>query len=165
MIPYLKDGNWDAGMVAGVRAVCVRLDGSMTNDSDENSGESPIGLILAVIGFFAIAIVAGILKTRAASKCPQCGQHKLQRSNSVLVSRRNGVRTEDVTYTCRNCGHKVVRRQQSYDENYRGGGGGGPVISAEAALAEVAEALAEVASEEVWAVAEEPARGSDPSFS
>lgn len=28
----------------------------------------------------------------------------------------------------RNCGHKVVRRQQSYDENYRGGGGGGPVI-------------------------------------
>lgn len=38
-------------------------------------------------------------------------------------------------------------------------------FSAEAALAEVAEALAEVASEEVWAVAEEPARGSDPSFS
>ena len=35
-------------------------------------------------------------------------------------------------------------------------------FSAEAALAEVAEALAEVASEEVWAVAEEPARGSDP---
>ena len=100
----------------------------LVTDSDENSGESPIGLILAVIGFFAIAIVAGILKTRAASKCPQCGQHKLQRSNSVLVSRRNGVRTEDVTYTCRNCGHKVVRRQQSYDENYRGGGGGGPVI-------------------------------------
>lgn len=28
MIPYLKDGNWDAGMVAGVRAVCGRLDGS-----------------------------------------------------------------------------------------------------------------------------------------
>lgn len=77
---------------------------------------------------FLIAIAAGILKTRAASKCPQCGQHKLQRSNSVLISRRNGVRTEDVTYTCRNCGHKVVRRQQSYDENYRGGGGGGPVI-------------------------------------
>jgi len=128
MIPYLKDGNWDAGMVAGVRAVCARLDGSMVNDSDEDGGDSPIGLILSVVGFFAIAIAAGILKTRAASKCPQCGQHKLQRSNSVLVSRHNGVRTEDVTYTCRNCGHKVVRRQQSYDENYRGGGGGGPVI-------------------------------------
>lgn len=29
MIPYLKDSNWDAGMVAGVKAVCARLDGSM----------------------------------------------------------------------------------------------------------------------------------------
>ena len=35
MIPYLKDGNWDAGMVAGVRAVCGRLDGSMVNDTDD----------------------------------------------------------------------------------------------------------------------------------
>ena len=59
MIPYLKDGNWDAGMVAGVRAVCARLDGSMVNDSDEDGGDSPIGLILAVVGFFAIAIAAG----------------------------------------------------------------------------------------------------------
>lgn len=29
MIPYLKDGNWDAGMVAGLKATCQRLDGSM----------------------------------------------------------------------------------------------------------------------------------------
>ena len=100
MIPYLKDGNWDAGMVAGVKAVC----------------------------FLAVASIIGILAQRAANKCPNCGQHKLQRSSSILISRRNGVKTEDVTYTCRNCGHKVVRRQQSYDENYRGGGGGGPVI-------------------------------------
>ena len=32
MIPYLKDGNWDAGMVAGLKATCQRLDGSMEND-------------------------------------------------------------------------------------------------------------------------------------
>ena len=37
MIPYLKDGNWDAGMVAGVRAVCGRLDGSMVNDTFPSS--------------------------------------------------------------------------------------------------------------------------------
>ncbi len=33
MIPYLKDGNWDAGMVAGLKATCQRLDGSMENDA------------------------------------------------------------------------------------------------------------------------------------
>lgn len=129
MIPYLKNGNWDAGMVAGVRAVCARLDGSMKNDTPTEDEESPWALILIFLGICGVALLAGVLKARAASKCPNCGQHKLQRSGSQLVSRHNGVKTEDVTYTCRNCGFKVVRRQQSYDENYHGrGGGGGPVI-------------------------------------
>lgn len=128
MVPYLKDGNWNGGMVAGVKAVCARLDGSMANDTEEEEDISVGGILLGILGFLGVALIIGILAQRAATKCPNCGQHKLQRSGSVLVSRRNGVKTEDVTYTCRNCGHKVVRRQQSYDENYRGGGGGGPVI-------------------------------------
>ncbi len=128
MIPYLKDGDWNAGMVAGVRAVCARLDGSMENDTTGDEESNPIALTLILISIIIISITAAFLKARAANKCPNCGQHKLQRSGSTLVSRRNGVKTEDVTYTCRNCGHRIVRRQQSYDENYRGGGGGGPVI-------------------------------------
>ncbi|WP_418698597.1 TPM domain-containing protein [Bacteroides sp.] len=128
MIPYLKDGNWNAGMIAGVSAVCSRLDGSMENDTEEGDDDS-LGLIIAgFFGIFLIALIVGIMAQRAATKCPNCGQHKLQRTGSTLVSRRKGVKTEKVTYTCRNCGHKVVREQQSYDENYRGGGGSGPVI-------------------------------------
>lgn len=128
MIPYLKDGNWDAGMVAGVRAVCERLDGSMVNDEEEEEDLSPLGVLALIMGFLTIAIVIGWIAARAASKCPNCGEHKLQRTRSKVVSRHNGVKTEDVTYTCRNCGHSVVRRKQSYDENYHGGGGGGPII-------------------------------------
>ena len=128
MIPYLKDSNWDAGMVAGVKAVCARLDGSMENDTEEEEDLSTGGILLGILGIFGVALITGFLAQRAANKCPNCGQHKLQRSGSVPISRRNGVKTEDVTYTCRNCGHKAVRRQQSYDENYRGGGGSGPVI-------------------------------------
>lgn len=131
MIPYLKDGNWDAGMVAGVRAVCARLDGSMENDDETEEEEdlSVMEVLLLFFGFSAIGLLIALLAVRAATRCPNCGKYKLQRSGSTLVSRRNGVRTEDVTYTCRNCGHRIVRRQQSYDENYRGrGGGSGPVI-------------------------------------
>ena len=41
MIPYLKDGNWNEGMVAGIRATCQRLDGSMENESlSESNNES-----------------------------------------------------------------------------------------------------------------------------
>ena len=89
---------------------------------------SPLGVLALIMGFLTIAIVIGWIAARAASKCPNCGEHKLQRTRSKVVSRHNGVKTEDVTYTCRNCGHSVVRRKQSYDENYHGGGGGGPII-------------------------------------
>ena len=133
MIPYLKDGRWSEGMEAGIRATCAHLDGSApVGEPDKGEDGSPsVGLLLTgFFGILAVALIIGILAQRAASRCPQCGQHKLQRSSSVLISNHRGVRTEDVTYTCRNCGHKVVRRQQSYDENYRGrgGGGSGPVI-------------------------------------
>lgn len=129
MIPYLKDGNWDAGMVAGVRAACARLDGSMVNDGAKGEEDlSFFGILAAVIGFFVLAGGIGYMSARAANKCPNCGQHKLQRTGSRVVSRHNGVKTEDITYTCRNCGYSLVRRKKSYDDNYRGGGGSGPVI-------------------------------------
>lgn len=131
MIPYLKDGRWSEGMVAGVRATCARLDGSMDNDAAADGADDGVGSVfLVLLGIVAVGVFLAVLAMHAASKCPNCGKHQLQRSSSRLVARRNGVRTEDVTYTCRNCGHQVVRRQQSYDENYRGrgGSGGGPFI-------------------------------------
>lgn len=131
MIPYLKDGNWNAGMVAGLKATCQRLDGSMENDSLADSGDgSSFDFILAVLFFILIGGSIAFFAARKQSRCPKCGKHQLQRSGSRLVSRINGVKTEDVTYTCRNCGHTLIRRQQSYDNDYhhRGGGGAGPFI-------------------------------------
>lgn len=131
MIPYLKDGNWDAGMVAGLKATCQRLDGSMENDSlSEASGDDSWEFYLAIVLFVAIGMGAVFISSWRQSRCPKCGKHALQRSGSALVSRVNGVKTEDVTYTCKNCGNTVIRRQQSYDSDYhnRGGGGGGPFI-------------------------------------
>ncbi len=158
MIPYLKDGNWDAGMVAGVRAVCGRLDGSMVNDGEDEDELSFFGILAAVIGFFVVAGLIGWIAARAASKCPNCGQHKLQRTGSKVVSRRNGVKTEDVTYTCRNCGHSIVRRKHltmktivEAAEAVRSSSEG-----AEASAAEAEEDSAEAASEEVWEAAEAP---------
>ena len=131
MIPYLKDGNWDAGMVAGLKATCQRLDGSMENDSLAEPGDGgSFDFFLALFCFFAIGGGLAFFAARKQSRCPNCGKHQLQRSGSRLVSRINGVKTEDITYTCRNCGHTLVRRHQSYDNDYhhRGGGGGGPFI-------------------------------------
>ena len=131
MIPYLKENRWSEGMVAGIRATCARLDGSMENDLPADGDDDGAGSVFLVLfGIVAVGVFLAVIAMHAASKCPKCGQHKLQRSSSRLIALRNGVRTEDVTYTCRNCGHQVIRRQQSYDDNYRGrrGSGGGPFI-------------------------------------
>ncbi len=131
MIPYLKDERWSEGMEAGIRATCAHLDGSApvgAPDKENNDSPSLGFILLGVFGLLGVALLIGIMAQYAASHCPQCGQHKLQRTSSQLIARRAGIKTEEVTYVCRNCGHRVVRRQQSYDENYRGRGGGGPVI-------------------------------------
>ncbi|NDV81186.1 TPM domain-containing protein [Bacteroides sp. 51] len=129
MIPYLKDGNWNEGMVAGIRAVCGRLDGSMVNDYEEEEEIEGWGIILAVIGFIAVFFGIALFAMWQSSKCPKCGKHQLQRTGSKLISKKDGVKTEEVTYTCRNCGYRLKRQHQSYDENYRGRGGGmGPII-------------------------------------
>lgn len=124
MIPYLRQGDWDNGMVAGVKAVCARLDGSMVNDERSESDVDPRFVALAFILFLLLVAGFYFFTVRQTKRCPKCGKHKLMRTDSKLVSRVNGIKTEDITYTCQNCGHKIVRRKKSHDENYRGGGGG-----------------------------------------
>lgn len=130
MIPYLKTGDWDNGMVAGIRAVSGKLDGSMANDYE--SDEAPNGwiIVLTIFGFIAIIFGIAFFALWQTSKCPRCGKHQLQRTDSQVVFRKNGVKTEKITYTCRNCGYRLTRNHESYDDNYRGKGGGGmgPII-------------------------------------
>ena len=70
MIPYLKDGNWDAGMVAGVKAVCSRLDGTMVNDTEEEDDLSVGGILLGLIGFLAVASIIASLPNALPTNAP-----------------------------------------------------------------------------------------------
>lgn len=124
MIPYLKDNRWNEGMVAGIQAVCKRLDGSMDNDGEEDDENGALmGFFVAVCILLLLAFLLIWIGARKASKCPKCGKHSLQRISSQIAYRRGGVKAEDVTYICQDCGHTLIRRQNSYDENYRGGSG------------------------------------------
>ena len=49
------------------------------------------------------------------------------RTSSRLLYRRGGVKKEEITYTCTNCGHIVRRHQSSYDDKYQGEGSG-PIL-------------------------------------
>ena len=128
MLPYFKDNNWNAGMVAGIRAVNGYLDGSMENINNDESEDDPLEFIIIFFvifgGFIGIGLYANWRKTR----CPHCKKHKLQRLSSKVIDRSNGTKTEEVVYKCRNCGHILRRKERSRDENYKGPRGGGPFI-------------------------------------
>lgn len=132
MVPLFRQDDWSGGMVAGMRSVCATLDGSMQNDTPNDEGSNDVtGILTPIVLFMGFAVMCfGLawLSARRQSRCPRCGKHTLQRTYSQLLYVRRGVRTEDVTYTCRNCGYTLTRRQNTYDNNYSGGSGGGPVI-------------------------------------
>lgn len=132
MVPSFKQNDWDAGLQKGVKAICGKLDGSISDDADFGSSDDDGGDVWAVLLVFVFLFVGGsvflVIKNRIANRCPLCGKHQLSRVNSCVVSRHGGVKIERVTYRCRNCGHEIQRETKSYDENYRGRGFGGPFI-------------------------------------
>ncbi|MCD8166618.1 MAG: TPM domain-containing protein [Bacteroides sp.] len=133
MIPHLRNGEWDAGMVAGVKAVKARLDGTMINENEQQPLNPHFFYFLfTLLGLVFFMFIISLRRSRKEKKCPVCKKYTLQRTNSRVISRKNGIKTEEVTYTCRNCGHRLTHIEKRDDgNNIRRGGGpiiGGPII-------------------------------------
>ena len=128
MVEHLGKNDWDAGMVAGIRAVNSYLDGSMENIGGEEEGDDSALLIFMGLIFGSIILISVIVGI-FGNRCPKCKKrHALQRVSSQVVSRKMGVVTTEVTYLCKYCGHRVTMKEQSSDPNFRGPRSGGPTI-------------------------------------
>lgn len=123
MVEPFGKGDWNTGMVEGIRAVNGYLDGSMENIGGEEEDDM---LPLYIFGAF---FLGGLGLTGFAvwnqNRCPKCKKHQIQRISSQTLSRANGFITEETTYLCQNCGHTFTRKTKSSDPNYRGPRGGG----------------------------------------
>ena len=131
MVDLLGDERWDEAMVAGSRALYKHLMGDPTlieeeRQEAEEDRQALIGFMVFMVAAILIFVIIGYIVIRKQSQCPQCKQHTLKRSGSMTVMRRNGIRRDQVTFTCTNCGHNVYR----IEDHHIGGGsrGGGPVI-------------------------------------
>ena len=134
MFPLFRQGLWDKGMLEGITAVNTYLtDYDGWQASQQQAGEDE-GLTIAFTAFFAMMLlflIIGYLSDRKARRCPHCKKSGLSRSDSRLISNRNGIKTNEVIYRCRHCGHTVVKKEQEEDDNHTSFGGGslgGPFI-------------------------------------
>ena len=126
MVEHFGKDDWDAGMVAGIRAVNGYLDGSMENNGSEENEDMTF---LYLFGAFMLGGI-GLVSYRAwkQNRCPKCKKHQIQRISSRTLSRLNGTIVEETTYLCQHCGHTFTRKSSSTDPNFRGPRGGGPTI-------------------------------------
>ena len=127
MIEPFSKGDWNKGMVEGIRAVNSYLDGSMENI--EQKGEENM-LPIYIFGAFFLGILGlSSYSVWKQNRCPKCKKHKIRRISSRIISRSNGYIVEETTYLCQNCGHTFNRQTKSSDPNYRNPGGGiGPIF-------------------------------------
>jgi uncharacterized protein len=126
MVEHFAGGNWDTGMVAGMRAVCGVLDGSMESPGDEDSEGELIALAIFITMIFGgLAVI--IFAVWHGSRCPNCGKHNIQRVDSRIVTEITGRRKLETTYVCKNCGHTFKRSSDNIG-SHGGGSRGGMII-------------------------------------
>lgn len=107
MVPRFKAGDWDGGMVDGVRAAAQVLDGSMQPEPTDDEEDMLVGIIalLIIIGI-AIFLVG------EAQRCPKCHKKGVKRVAQQVLRLSNGRRVRRTTFLCPHCGHTFTR-----DEN------------------------------------------------
>ena len=121
MIEHFAGGDWDTGMVEGMRAVCGVLDGSMEPPADD---EEDVVFIVVFVALTIIGVLLMLFAVWSVNHCPKCGKHNIQRTDSQTIRDANGCSMLETTYVCKHCGHTFKRRDRTLNNNRRGPGGG-----------------------------------------
>ncbi|HIY47617.1 MAG TPA: TPM domain-containing protein [Candidatus Alistipes faecigallinarum] len=129
MLPAFRNGDYDAGMLAGVEAAAQLLEGG---DPDLETGEEELPgwfILFLVGGFIVLPLGVGLWRHYASHRCPRCHRCTLQLDARQVVHTSPSFREVESTYVCRHCGEVVRRRsRQSRGNGFGGGSGGGMII-------------------------------------
>lgn len=130
MVEPFSSGDFSRGMVDGVAAVAKILSGNDIFD-DAMPSDEETGLLIAVlsmVGLFVLAIGGAAYYEWTKSKCPNCGKHKLSKTDTLLLASNRKYDMMEYIFKCRNCGYIEHRREKIYKDSGGGGifmGGGG----------------------------------------
>lgn len=137
MVPRFKAGDWDGGMVDGVRAAAQVLDSSMQPEPADDEEDMLVGIIALLI-IIGIAIFV-IFLVGEAQRCPKCRKKGVKRVAQQVLRLSNGRRVRRTTFLCPHCGHTFTRDENIDDSGNAaafiagamlgGGGRGGGGIS------------------------------------
>ena len=102
MLPYFREGDYSAGMVAGMEAVDKRLTGSELDlgvTDDFEGDDAPLWLpILIVLTLVLLPVVMAIISEYRRSKCPVCKRHTLKFKSDAIIERTRTHTVHEKTY-------------------------------------------------------------------
>ncbi len=130
MLPRFREGDYDGGMVAGVAAAAVRIEGGELDFAPEAENDLPLWGVLAITALLAALVLAVLVWVGSVRKrCPNCHKRTLTPVSQQVVKRTRNYTEVEHTYVCSNCGEKVRRRVRNMrDDGFGGGMGGGMII-------------------------------------
>ncbi len=118
IIPQLKQGNWDQGVVDGMKSVYQMLCKSTTNNKEATEGDDTFAFLF-LIGAIAFMICLPTLMSKYRSRCPKCGQRAMKRVKSERLKTVQGHIIRRDTYRCEKCGH-ILTKDHREDDNDSG---------------------------------------------
>lgn len=132
MLPHFRNGDYDRGMVEGLRAVDTLLSSGelegVTNSEEEEREAMIAGLVIVVL-LVILPLALLLIASFKASKCPNCGKHSLKVvERHIERNPSNPMMDNTITIlVCQHC-HSRHRRTQQTPRRGGGGGMGGPII-------------------------------------
>ena len=119
MLPYFREGDYSAGMVAGMEAVDTLLSGGDLPIAETDDEEVIWLALIFVIMMIVIPLILVIMHEYNITKCPTCGKHKLRVVDRQVVARNAYSKTIVEKLVCDHCHSEHTRTKQHND-------GGGP---------------------------------------
>ena len=127
MIEHLSRGDYDKGMVEGVRAIATLLsNGNLPKYGEEITNEELIAISSAIVATMVIFLLLAMIIYRTNHRCPRCGKHHLKHTNSQILQNTRSYQVVANTFVCPDCGNTIVRNSH-IDKSPTiiiGGGGG-----------------------------------------
>ena len=130
MLPAFREGDYSAGMVAGVEASATILEGGEVDLSGDAGEELPAwAIFLIVVGMVVVPLGLTFALYYRNRRCPRCHKPTLHQQSQQVLSVTPNYRLVEYTYVCSNCGAVVKRQAKNLrDDNFGGGAGGGTII-------------------------------------
>lgn len=130
MLPFFREGDYSAGMVAGVEAAAAVLEGGEPDWSGTGEPDLPWWAVLALVGsvFVAVPLLLWLVNRCGRPRCPNCGKRKLKQVSRDVLEVTPEYNLEECEYVCSHCGNRFRRRFRSYRDDHFGGRGGGMMI-------------------------------------